>query len=286
MKKLIITLVLILIVIYAALAILGSGGEYAAEKLFYKAMKKASELAANPDVAPPLQLVLVERELKLLMSKYPNANITKFGHMGLLELYINNKRYDEAMDLAEVIKGKYSSDVGTLSTAQFAKGLIYEKQDKWDKALAEYNILKEKYPTTQLGIQSPLYIWKYYETKGLDSQAKDAYQNAIAFYTKMGKEYSSKMAGYTASILLIQTYLDIKDYESAGKTLEKTLHEYSSPMAFVQLLPLTQNIYIENLNNPKKAIEIYKYVMSKTKDPRLAKILKQKIKALESKETK
>jgi len=86
--------------------------------------------------------------------------------------------------------------------------------------------------------------------------------------------------------MLIQTYLNLKDYETAGRTLENTLHKYSSPMSFIQLLPLTQNIYVENLNNPKKAIDIYKYVLSKIKDRRLVKILKQKIKTLESKETK
>ena len=98
----------------------------------------------------------------------------------------------------------------------------------------------------------------------------------------MEKDYSGKAIGYTSSILLIQTYLNLKDYESAGKATEDTLHKYAFPGAFVQLLPLVQNIYIENLNNTKKAVELYKFVLTKTKDRRLEKILKQKIKLLES----
>lgn len=282
MKKLTITLSIILIVVYASLAILGRGGEYAAEKLFHGAMKKAHEIVTNPDVAPPAQIASVEKQLKLLIKKYPGANITKFGHIGLLEFYTVTKKYDEALNEVEDMKRVYASDPGTLSTAQFAKGIVYERQNKWDRAVKEYKILEEKYPTTQLGMQIPLYIGKYYNSKGMYSEEGDTYRDAVAFYTGMEKKYSGKAIGYTASILLIQTYLNLKDYESAGRVTEDILRKYASPGAFIQLLPLVQKIYIENLNNPKKAIELYKFVLTKTKDRRLEKILKQKIKLLES----
>ncbi len=283
MKKLIIILALILIAIYAGLSILGSGGEYAAEKIFHGAMKKAYKIAANPDVAPPAQLASVERELKLLLKKYPNANITKFGHIALLEFYVNNKKYNEAMDAAEDISRKYSSDAGMLSTSQFSRGLIYEKQNRWNEALEKYKILEEKYPTTRLGIQMPLYVGRYYDSKGNDKEAREAYREAVTFYAKMESEYSGKMLGYTASVLSIQTHLSLKDYGAAGKALEYTLNKYPSFASFMQLLPLVENIYIENLNMPQKAVELYKYVQSKIKDRRILKFLEQKIKALEIK---
>lgn len=283
MKKLIITLTLILIVVYGGLAAIGSGGEYAAEKLFHGAMKKAHDIVTNPDVAPPAQIASVEKQLKLLIKKYPGANITKFGHIGLLEFYTVTKKYEEALKEIEDIRRVYSSDPGILSTAQFAKGIVYERQDNWDRAVKEYKILEEKYPTTQLGIQIPLYIGKHYDSKGMYGEAGNTYRDAIAFYTGMKKNYSGKAIGYTASVLLIQTYLNLKDYESAGSATEDTLHKYASPAAFIQLLPLVQNIYVENLNNPKKAIELYEFVLTKTKDRRLEKILKQKIKLLEEK---
>ena len=108
------------------------------------------------------------------------------------------------------------------------------------------------------------------------------YRDAAAFYAKLEKEYSGKMLGYTASIMLIQAQLSLKDYEGAGSTLDATLHKYASRLAFMQLLPAVENIYVKNLNEPKRAIEIYKYVISQTKDPRLVKFLNKKIKTLET----
>ncbi len=283
MKKLIIPLLLILILIYATLAALGTGGEYAAEKLFYHTMKNASKITMNPDVAPPAQLAAIERDLKLLLKKYPDTKIARIAHISLLEFYLSNKKYGEAMDLTKSIDTKYAGDTDILSTTQFLKGMSYEKQDKWDKALGEFKVLNEKYPNTRLGMEIPIYIGKYYSAKGLDNEASSAYRDAAAFYAKIERKYSDKMLGYTASLLLIQTYLNLKDYESAGKTLETTLHKYAAPASFMQLLPLVEKIYVQNLNNPDKAIELYKYVMSKAKNPKILKFLKQKINLLESK---
>ena len=48
MKRLLISLILILVAIYALFSVFGSGGEYTAEKLFFKAMKTYSKIAENP----------------------------------------------------------------------------------------------------------------------------------------------------------------------------------------------------------------------------------------------
>ncbi|MDD5136119.1 MAG: tetratricopeptide repeat protein, partial [Candidatus Omnitrophica bacterium] len=232
--------------------------------------------------APPAQLAIVERDLKTVLSKYPDTNIARLAHIALLEFYITNKKFKEAIDLANTTAKTYSEDRDILSTIQFLKGTIYEKEERWDKALEEFKVLEEKYPNTKLGMQIPIYIGKYYESKGLDREAKGAYQDAAAFYTKMEKEYSGKMLGYTASILLIQTYLSLNDYESAGRLLEKTLHKYVSGMSFGQLLPQVDNIYVKNLNKPEKAIEIYNYMISQTKSSRIKKFLNKKIEALKT----
>lgn len=282
MKKLILTGVIILAAIYAILTLLGSGGEYAAEKIFYWTMKNASKISLNPDAAPPAQLAEVENSLKLLLKKYPDTNSARLAHIALAEFYIANKRYKDAMDAAEATSKAYSADMDILSTVQFLRGTICEKEGRWDKALKEFDILKEKYPATQLGMQIPIYIGKYYDTKGMYSEARTAYQDAAKFYIKMGKEYAGKMLGYTSSVLLIQTYLSLKDYESAGSVLDNTLHSYPSRLSFSQLLPQVENIFVKNLNNPKKAIELYKYIISEAKNSRIRKLLTKRIEALEA----
>jgi len=258
MKRLSIVLVSILIVVYLALSVFSSGEEYAAEKLFYKAMKTYSKIIANPDVAPPAMIASVEKDLKSLHKKYPKSAIAKTAHILIAEMSIANKKYDEAQATIKNIMDEYKDDLTILSMAQFMKGTIYEKTGRIDKALAEFRILRDKYPYTKLGLQIPLYIGRYYETKNDDGASQVAYKEAAAYYRKLEENNSKKVLGYMASTLLIQTYMNLKDFEAAGSALEATLINYASLASFNQLLPLVEIIYVDKLKSPERAIALYR----------------------------
>ncbi len=283
MKKTITILIAILIALYAVLAMLGRGGEYAAEKLFYQAMKINSKIAANPDVAPPALLASVENNLQKLLKKYPATNTAKSASMVLAEFYASNKQYDKALHEVDAILDKYAKNMAVASTAQFLKGIIYEKQNQWDRALKEFATLRDKYSNTQLGMQAPLYIAKYYELKGKKAEADQAYNDAAIFYEKAMKDDKGNPRGYIASTLLLQAYLNLERYEEAGSLAEETIKNYLSPMALNQFLPAIDFVYLQKLNKPDKAVEIYKFVKTKARDERLIKLIDKKIKAIEAK---
>ena len=277
MKKLILILSLILVTVYAGLSILGSGGEYAAEKLYYRAMKVSKKIAANPDVVPPKLINYVEVDLKKLLSKYPNAEIAKSADIILAELYIFSKRYDEALKKLNSIIKAHGDIPLILSTAHFMKGHIYDKQDKWANALKEYEIVRDDYPDTELGIQMPLYIAKCYSDKGKEAEAEQAYRAAALSYEKMERDNGKKFLGYTASKLLLQTYINSGNYEQAGKTLENALGKYKNMTALTQLLPQIENVFVTELKRPEKAIEVYESIKEGTYDDRLKTFLDKKI---------
>ncbi len=280
MKKIIWVMVLILVVVYAVLAVLGAGGEYAAERLFYKAAKANSIIAANPDVVPPKLLLDVENNLKKILSKYPKTKVAITANVTLAEFYIHNKRYDDALSTLGFIIKTYDKSPAILSTAHFLKGLAYEKQDQWPRALKEYGILRDGYTNTELGMQAPLYIAKYYANKGKDADAAQAYNDAAAFYINIEKNNQKKMLGYIASTLLIQTYMSLENYEKAGVVIEETLDKYPSQMTLIQLLPQLENIFVKKLNRPEKAISIYKKIKENVKNEKLNEFLNKKIDAL------
>lgn len=283
MKKTISILIAVLIGVCAMLAVLGSSAEYAAEKLFYKAMKINKKIAMNPDVAPPALLASVENNLTKLLKKYPKTDMAKTARIALAEFYISNKIYDKALSTANAVLNAYDKDVTVASTAQFLKGVIYEKQNQWDKALREYTILRDKYPNTQLGIQVPLYVGRYYTGKGMDAEANAAFNEAGAFYERIERENKGNMLGYIASTLLMQAYLNLKRYDEAGRVVEETIKNYPSPTTLVQLLPYVDLIFVKTLKKPEKAIGIYKDVKERTRDAKLAKFLEKRIEKLETK---
>lgn len=277
MKKIIAILGLILIVAYVGLSILGSGGEYDAEKLYYRAMKVNRKIAANPDVVPPKLLDYVETELKSLLEKYPKAEIAKSADIILAEVYIFSKRYEDALSKLDSIIETHGNIPVILSTAHFMKGHVYEKQDKWPSALKEYGLVRDDYADTELGIQIPLYIAKYYSDKGREAEAGQAYNDAVLFYEKIEKDNGKKPLGYIASKLSLQTYINSGNYEEAGKKLEEALNKYKNMTALTQLLPQVENIFVKELKRPEKAIEIYENIKESTYDDRLKRYLDKKI---------
>lgn len=281
MKKIIIVLILVIAALYILLSAATSGDEYAAEKLFYRAVKMNGRISSNPDVAPPRLLEYVESNLKTLLAKYPEAGIARTAGITLAEFYIVNKRYEDALSKLDLIIKAYDKDPIMLSAAYFLKGRAYEKQDKWPAALKEYEKLRDGYASTKLGIQMPLYIAKYYADKGRDADAKQAYDDAVVFYKKLEKENSGKALGYVSSMLLSQAYMSTENYEEAGRVVEETIYKYKSATTLLQLLPQVENIIAKKLKRPEKAIEIYKNIKVNTKDEKLIKFLDKKINLLE-----
>lgn len=281
MKKIIIILILVLAALGSALAVLGSGGEYAAEVLFYRAMKANAKIMANPDVAPPALLSEVENGLGSVISKYPKSNMARTAMMALAEFYVAHKKFDEALSTIDRISATYKGDMAVSSAAQFMKGAVYERNGQWAKALAAFNKLRDDYPYTQLGMQVPLYIARYYDTKGDQAGSKRAYEEAQGFYEKIRDENRGKGVGFIASNMLTHAFINSKNFERAGESLQYTIDNYPSDMTYAQLAPAVNAIYTDKLASPKKTLEIFKKIRPNAKNKKLADYLDKKIAELE-----
>jgi tetratricopeptide (TPR) repeat protein len=283
MKKIILLLVAILTGLYIVLAILGSRGEYAAEKMYYDAARMAEKIAANPDVVPPRLIDYIEKKLKTLLQRFPTTEVAKTVDIKLAEFYISLKKYDLAIAQLDTVIKKHAKNKTMLSMAYFLKGLAYERQDKWADALKQYEIVRDSYAETQVGLQVPVYIGNYYMAKGREADARQAYGEAIKFYKELEEENSGKPLGYMASLYVIQAYMRADNFEAAATEIEKDLDKYYSPMTLVQLLPLVEHIIVVKLNDPEKAIAIYRSILAKSKDQKLNDALEKRIKDLSAK---
>jgi tetratricopeptide (TPR) repeat protein len=283
MKKIILILIAILIGLYIVLAILGSRGEYAAEKMYYDAAKVAEKIAVNPDVVPPKSIDYIEKKLKALLREFPTTETARVVDIKLAEFYISLKKYDLAIAQLDTVIKKHAKNKTMLSMAYFLKGLAYERQDKWADALKQYEIVRDSYAETQVGLQVPVYIGNYYMAKGREADARQAYGEAIKFYKELEQENTGKPLGYMAALYVIQAYMRADNFEAAAVEIEKDLDKYYSPMTLVQLLPLVEHIIVVKLNDPEKAIAIYRSILAKSKDQKLNDALEKRIKALSEK---
>ncbi len=282
MKKTIIILIAVLIAVAAILAILGRGGEYDAERLLYRTMKMAGKITGNPDVAPPKLLAAIERGMEKVIKKYPATIAAKSAHMKLVEFYIFIKEYDKALSATDTIIKRYGDDPVAMSMTYFFRGSIHEKQNRWDRAIKEFEILKDKYANTQLGMDAPIYIAHHYRQKGDSAETAKAYDDAAQFYRRMSNNNKGKMLGYAALSMLFQTYMETENYEKAGDVLADILDEYASPVAYTKFLRYVEPLFVKKLNNPAKAIGVYINIQMKTKDEKLKELLSKRIEALKN----
>lgn len=267
-------------VVAGLLSLISSRADYSAEKLFYQATKVGRKIALNPDVAPPTMLASVERGLKKIVEKYPKAAIAKIAHLSLAEYYLNKEEYAQAESRADEIIAKYTEDRDTLSKAYFIKGSAFEKQDQWNKALKEYQTLRDRYTDTLVGLGMPIYIAEYYKGKQKYDQADLAYQDAINFYRKLERENRAKVLGYAAANLLINSHLALEQYEQAGQVLENTLNNYPKVQVFAQQIPSIEAIFIKKLNKPERALQLYENIRDKIDNKQILEFVDERIKAL------
>jgi tetratricopeptide (TPR) repeat protein len=268
-------------VVFGVLNIISSGYDYAAERLFYQAMKTYSKIAANPDASIPKMQIYVEKRLQKILTKYPKAEIAKEAHLTLAEFYITNKKYVQALSVLYDIFNSYSDDKIILSRAQFLKGSAYEKSNQWDKALREYRILRDRYTDSHLALRVPLYIGDYYRRNKMYAQANKAYQESVLYYKNLEKEERGQIPGYASANLLMYAYMELGQYEQAGKVVEDIINHYPKLLIFSHQLANIELIFIQQLRQPEKALEIYKNIRAKTDNCELKKELEQRIKAIE-----
>lgn len=281
MKNTLLILISILMVVFSILAMTSEGYDYAAEKLYYRAMKAYEKIAARPNTAMPKKLDYVERNLQMIISRYPKSNVVEDAHLSLAQFHLGNQSYTEALNVLYDIINTYDNTV-LLCQAHFLRGTVFEEQGQWDKALREYTILRDKYKDTPLALGMPLYIADYYKEEEDYGQAQQAFGQAVQFYTKVEKEERGTARGYASANLLIRAYMELEQYEEAGREVENTIKNYPKLLPLMQQVPNIDRIFIKKLNNIDKAIELYRSMKLKTNDHEFLGLIDEKIKALEA----
>ncbi len=283
MRKTVIILILALLGVYAALSLVTKGDEYAAERLLFKAVDAYQKIAINPDVAPPGVVAAVENKFKAVIGKYPATGAGQRAQIFVAEFYMSRDELDKAMAALDAFIDAGYDDAQLASKAHLYKAATYEKQAKWDEALKEYKIIRDKYFNTPLGISVPIYIGRCYARMGDNAKADSAYREAVMFYEQMEKANRGKQDGFIAADLMVQTYLETGKLEAAGSAVEALLKNYPSQQGYQKYLPVVEYIYVVQLNRPEKAAEIYKSVVDKVENSNLKEFLGKKIDELEGK---
>ena len=282
LKTLLVTTV-ILVIISAALSVLGQSSEYIAEKLMYQASSKYSSIVSNPDVVPPAMIKYVEGNLKKVIEKFPAGRTAKLAHLKLIEVYFANKKYDETLLLTDNMLTKYSDDAVLSSKAQLTRAAVYESKGNWAGAEQELVALQQRYANTPTGLRAPYYIAAYYNRKGNDKELKRVLNEAVIFYRNLKEQHAGSSLGYESSTKLMETYLNLGRYDEAGEAIKDIIEEYPGSATVLKHSAYIDVIFVDKLQDPEGAIEIYEYGIKASENDKIRQYFQQKIEFIRSK---
>jgi TolA-binding protein len=164
--------------------------------------------------------------------------------------------YNKARAQFSGITIKYKDNNTLCSEAIFFIGNSFEAEDKWDSALQEYKKIMDKYPVTPKGLEIPFYITKYYETKNELDKMIGAYKEAVAYYDSLSLKYADTQFGFLAMNLKAQSYMALKDWESAIGTYYDVLRKYQGKLPLDDVLMKIALIYDRQLEDKVKTKDI------------------------------
>ncbi|MFH1783835.1 MAG: tetratricopeptide repeat protein [bacterium] len=273
----------ILIFIAMIFSVSGCGDQYPAEKLYWKANKYSESIFKNPKGTPQTQYNKAVRLFEKIKKKYPNLVQAKHAQFRVAELYMAKEDYPQAIkEFTEVLK-KYPDDRMLASSAQFSIGNAYEKSDQWDKALKEYRKLFEDYHLTQTGLDAPIYIASYYDKNNKTAKAQEAYRQAVRDYKKVVSENPESQAAYIAHNHISSCYMALKEWDNAIAAFGDVMEKYPGSPRAPQAMVATATIYDTELENEKKAVELYKKFIEHYPKHGMVYVVKGRLEELEKK---
>ena len=281
MKKVVSLFCLILIAVGVVLTVLGSKSLYIAEERFWKAEALAQKIVANPETTPPYLFEKARQRFEGIINDYPlNAALVKGASLATAGLLIHEKKYDEARDLLLKIRKKYPTDEMLGSKSQFLLGFAREKAGDWKGALKEYQVLRDQYPQTRLGLEIPLYIARYESRQDSDKGAT-TYEAAAQYYR--GLVQSNPLTNplkFLGMNFLLRGYEEQKKWDKSLDILEEIILTY--PKLLRSYVPRIE-AYSRKIKQPGKAMSIYESFLKAHPDHKDAMILKKRIERLKSK---
>ncbi|MEI8176555.1 MAG: tetratricopeptide repeat protein [Candidatus Omnitrophota bacterium] len=275
-------LALILVLTGAALALVSDSYNYRAERFLYRTLQHNRSFLAMPETASPALVAGIEKDLQALVRTYPRSGAVRNAQTVLAEFYLFNRRFDEALAQVDTLLRVYSRDRYIASTAQFLKGVAYEKEGKWEKARREYAILQREYPETTSGMNVPVYIAQYYLSKKMTKEAAREYAYGAFFYRRLARQLQGTPRGYRARSLLMQVLACLNKYEEAGRVLEETIELYPGTQTYEQQLPNIETIYEKILKRPDQVLALYKKIYGRMTDRKAKEALQAKIARVQS----
>jgi len=216
--------------------------------------------------------------LNNFIKSHPGNNLSLISEFNIAQLYMIKEEYGKSrIQLNSIIK-KFKSSAAICSEAVFLIGNSYEKEDKWDMALNQYELIMKEYPLTAKGFDMPIYITRYYNLKHQPEKMVEAFQDAIVYYKALAKKYPDSKVSFNAHFMVVQCYSTLKDWPNAVASLNIIIEKYKGKVPLDGVLMSLSVIYMDGLNQRDKAVATLKEMLKDYPKSRMVGVAKEMLK--------
>ncbi|MFH1283900.1 MAG: tetratricopeptide repeat protein [bacterium] len=260
------------------LAVPGCSEQYRMERMAWNAERTAEPIFANEGMVSTFEFDKAVSKFEKIIEKSPDSQYALNSKLRIADLYSVHKSYDKARAIYDKIIISNEKNPELVALSLFKNGQTYELEGNWGMALKIFNVILADYDKTSQSLEVPLYIARYYVKNNKKAAAQQAYIAAINFYQTIADTYKNTKAALLAENLIVRTYMEQEDWNSAVAFLNKLDKKYKLGSDTLMVLA---RIYQNKLNNVKLAKATYERILKDFPDKeKIVELVKQEIENL------
>jgi tetratricopeptide (TPR) repeat protein len=166
----------------------------------------------------------VSRAIELyrqILEREPDSSIIGTTMLQLGTALCDQEQYDDGRKVLADLKQKYAPYPQLVSKAQFYYAQSFEVQNRWDRALSEFQWLMENHPYSEEAFWAARRIPEHFEKEDNQKLAETWYERAADFYMRAARIKQGQPTEVAAYTYLAELYRITEQWDKAMETLEK-----------------------------------------------------------------
>ena len=257
MKQIIKCYCVVLIIVAITGLFLESRQEYAQERALWRIQNDFKKIDNPASIENEFIVRKIFDRYQSFIKQRPKSQLIPKAKLALAKTLISQDKYSEAREILEEITKDYKYNTEVAAQAQYGIGQSYENENNWPKAVTIYRIIIREYPLTTTGFSVPYYLGNFYRSRGLNSTAVSAFNEAAEFYQNIAANYPDSPLGFTSLQMAVKCQIAQGQWTNAFFGARQIFLEYPVASSLLETIQMIRDISIKKLNNPRLAISTY-----------------------------
>jgi tetratricopeptide (TPR) repeat protein len=165
------------------------------------------------------------------------------------QIRLEQKDYEQARQTLIRIKRDYPGFFNTSPASQLMMARSFEQEGNVSRAEVEYNLLVEKYRSSDEALATFLYLADYYEENGRETEAQRWYDQAEQTYDQLAARAAGTALEAKALIFKADLYRQKKQWQSSADVLISVFEKFPNTSAGQKAALSAISMYDKRLNN-------------------------------------